>query len=191
MASKTEYPKFRGFVKWVKVYTPDEFRGAVRWTLNFFPVDEEEQKRLKETINPNKKFKKDKDDPDLGTGEFVALHRPTTKLMKGDTVKFTPPFIRDESGDLIVYYTRSDTGKWVKSYTGTPKIESHGEKTAIGNGSEVEITLAVWQTDMGPGNRLEEIKILDLITYDPDGENGSNDDDEPEEDNSSGGEEPW
>ena len=40
-----------------------------------------------------------------------------------------------------------------------------GDPVLVGNGSKAQITLAVYTTQMGVGNRLESIKLLDLIEY--------------------------
>jgi hypothetical protein len=154
----TQFHTFEGKVKWAKVYTPDEFRGAVRWGLQFYPKDKKELEALKAT-GIQKKFKSDED------GDFVNLSRSTTKLIKNKLVNFTPPIIYDKDGTTLVYYA-DDDGKIVRSYDDDGKsVRRVGEPVLIGNGSTVAVTISVYPTAMGPGNRLESVKVLDLIVY--------------------------
>jgi hypothetical protein len=156
--SNTKYYSFEGKVEWCKVYTPDEFRGAVRWTLDFFPKDEDELKKIKDS--GIQKVIKDK-----GNGPQLNFSRSTTKLMKGKIVHFTPPQILDADGKVLVKYVGKD-GKDIRSYDeeGTI-IERVGEPILIGNGSTVRVNVSVYPTAMGPGNRLESITLVDLVHY--------------------------
>ncbi len=158
----TEYLRLKGKVAWAKIYDPDEFRGAVRWTMNFYPADDVEWDKFKKA-GIQKKVKEDE------LGKFFAATRPTNKLIKQRIVNFTPPMVYNKEGQPIIFYVKEgDEGQTpVRSYEGDTKIERVGEPILIGNGSEVEITLSVYQTSMGPGNRLEAIKLVDLITYEP------------------------
>lgn len=161
--SKTQYISFVGTGKWCKIYKPDEFKGAVRWLMNFYPESPEEWKKFKDA-GIQKKVNKDED------GEYFSAARPTTKMILGKIVHFTPPIVYDKNGDVLVGYY-NDEDKLLRSYNDeNKKIIKKGENVLIGNGSKVEITLCVYPTAMGPGNRLESIKILDLIEYAPEPE---------------------
>lgn len=156
--SNTKYVTFKGKIQWAKVYAPDEFRGAVRWGLDLIMDDDSEWKKFKD-LGIQKKVKENEN------GKYFNVTRSTTKLMKGKLVHFTPPIIYDKDGQAIVSYVGED-GKIVRSYDDADKvIRRVGDPVMIGNGSEVEVTLSVYPTAMGPGNRLESIKIIDLIHY--------------------------
>lgn len=158
MTSKTQYVTFKGKAFWAKIYKPDDFRGAVRWTLNLVMDDEAEWKKFKD-LGIQKKVNKNAD------GEYFAASRPTTKMIAGKIVNFTPPIVYDKEGNVLVGYY-NDQGHLLRSYDDpNKKVTKVGENVLIGNGSEVEITLCVYPTAMGVGNRLETIKILDLIEY--------------------------
>lgn len=156
--SNTKYVKFNGKAQWAKVYTPDEFRGAVRWSMDLIMTDDKEWEKFKD-LGIQKKVKEGDD------GKYFNLTRSTTKLMKGKLVHFTPPQIYDKDGMVIVKYV-DEAGIDVRSYDDPNKvIRRIGDPIMIGNGSEVEVTVSVYPTAMGPGNRLESIKIIDLIHY--------------------------
>lgn len=158
MTSTTQYIKFTGTAKWAKLFKADEFKGAVRWLMNMYMDDPTEWEKYKK-LGIQKKINKDED------GEYFSAARPTTKMIKGKIVYFSPPIIYDKNGDeLIAYY--NDQGKLLRSYEDVnTKVVKKGENILIGNGSKVEITLCVYPTAMGTGNRLESVKILDLIEY--------------------------
>lgn len=164
--SNTKYIDVTGTIQWAKVYTPDEFRGAIRWSIDFFPGSDEDFKKIKDA-GIQKKAK------DKGEGVYYNFTRSTTKFMKERLVKFTPPVIYDKDGKMLVYYV-DEEDKMVRSYDTEKVIRRVGEPILIGNGSKVEITLSVYPTAMGPGNRLESIRILDLITYEPPAEEPQN-----------------
>lgn len=155
----TEYVTFRGISKYAQVYVPDEFRGAVRWKMDFYPQNDAELQRLMSYMHPDKKVKEDED------GKFIQLRRDTTKLIKGKLVHFTPPHIYDEDGNPLVIYVDKNN-KPVHSFDNpNEKPKKLGKDVLIGNGSVVDVTLAIWKTAMGPGNRIQSIKIVDLIEY--------------------------
>lgn len=156
--SNTKYYTFTGKVQWAKVYTPDEFRGAVRWGLDLYMDSDKEWAKFKES-GIQKKVKEN----DAGKG--FNLTRSTTKVMKGKMVYFTPPQIVDKDGKVLVKYV-DDQGKDVRSYEDKDKkITRVGDPVMIGNGSTIEVNVSVYPTAMGPGNRLESIKLIDLIHY--------------------------
>lgn len=144
----TETYKFTGKAKWAKVYDPEEFRGASNWKINLYLNDLEVEKRKKAGIQS--KTYSDED------GTYVTFKRPQTKLIKGVLNEFSPPKIFDVNGNCIVDYKKSADGT---------NFERVGKPVLIGNGSVVEATVTVYDTQMGKGQRLESIKIIDLIEY--------------------------
>ena len=72
---------------------------------------------------------------------FYKLGRPHTKLFRGDSVILGPPKVTDNEG---------------KPYTGN-----------IGNGSVVGVVMEVYPSANGNGTRLNEVRILELVEYNP------------------------
>lgn len=149
---KTEVIELTGIANWAKLYKPDEFRGAIRWTLAL-DLDEASVEKYKEYGIQQK----------LKDGKTFNPRRDTTRTFKGKVVNFTPPVIFDKNGEVLVKYVNS-AGKAVFSYEGEAPTRV-GEPVLIGNGSLVAVKVSVYPTSMGVGNRLEAVKILDLITY--------------------------
>lgn len=162
--SKTTYINVRGKVSWPKIYTPDEFRGAVNWTLNLYPENDAEWDKIKKAGLQGKP--KDDDGSSSGVeGKYITLRRPTTKLMKGKLVYFAPPHIWDADGKPILKYVGADN-KLLNSYDSKDtKVTAVGEQISLGNGSVIDLRISVYPTAMGIGNRFEAIKVIDLIEY--------------------------
>lgn len=158
----TQYVTFEGIANYAKPYKPDEFRGASRWTLNLVLDTDEEIEKYK-SVGIQKKLK----EVDKGKVSFSPT-RDRTKLMKGQIVHFTPPFIYDKNGEVLVKYV-DENDKPIYSYNedNKPKINRVGDPVIIGNGSRVAVRMSYYPTQMGIGSRLESIKILDLIEYKP------------------------
>lgn len=148
----TKYVKFRGKARWFKVYEPEEFRGTTNWKVDL--VVDDETLKLYKSHKIAKKVKEHE-------GETVlSFTRPKFKEIKGVKQVFSPPKIYDKDGNEIVSYTPNAAGN---------DFDRVGERVLIGNGSDVEITVAVydWGTaaNGGVGQRLESVKIIDLIEY--------------------------
>ncbi len=157
---KTEYFKFAGTIKWNHLYEPDEFRGASNYQLDFFPESEAVKQAILDT-GVQGAFKADKDTGD----EYYRFKRPDSKLIKGEFVTFAPPVIYDAKGKVLVQYADSN-GDFVTSARGRNyEFERIGDKVLIGHGSKVIIDVCVYGTNYGPGNRLNSVKIIDLIEY--------------------------
>jgi hypothetical protein len=155
--STTQYVQFTGKAYWAHIYKPDTFRGAVRWIMNLY-MDDDEWKKFKD-LKIQKKPVTDEN------GTFWRPTRLTSRMIKEKLVKFTPPWIYDKNGEPLVTYVNQD-GKEVRSYDGADSdIKRVGDPVLIGNGSTVSITVSVYPTTMGIGNRLESIRLLDLIEY--------------------------
>lgn len=87
-------------------------------------------------------------------------------MMGGKPVFFTPPIVYDKDGKVLVNYTEGD--EVVRSYNDPnrkDKIVRNGDVILVGNDSDIEVTVAVFDTMKGKGQRLESIKLVDLIEY--------------------------
>lgn len=158
MASKVW--KFEGDAMWAKVYEPETFRNATNWKIDLV-VD-------KETLAEFKKSGIQKKVKEKEEGTTLAFTRPQTKEIKGVNNLFAPPKICDKDGNLLVDYKVND------AKDGFDRV---GDMVLIGNGSRVELSVLVydWGTKGagGIGQRLESIKIIDLIEYKSDGGGGN------------------
>lgn len=152
----TNYYNIRGFIKWAKLYEPDEYLGAKRWIVNFYPKDAFQMEKLKES-GLGLKISKDED------GEYVRLRRPVKKEIKDNIVIFAPPKITglvnvdyvDQDGNPITSYNKGD-GK---------EIHMKGEKEPLGNLTEVVVNYSVYTTAKGNGHRLEGLRVVELVKY--------------------------
>ncbi len=154
----TKTYKFVGKAQWAKVYEADEFRGSTNWKIDL-ELDNENLALYKESGIQGKVRSNE-------NGPVVSFKRPTTKLIKGVQQIFAGPKVIDNTGKTIVEYKKSEDGT---------KFERVGTPVLIGNGSIVEVTVQVYPTSMGPGQRLESVKIIDLIEYAPTNDGGFSD----------------
>jgi hypothetical protein len=169
-ASTTKYIKVYGKVSYAKLYEPDDFRGEKKWKLNLYPNPASYD--LMKKVGLQNKFKDDDGSKSGVTGRFCSLSRPVEKTFNGETQKFLPPEIRAKDGSKLVSYEFDDAGD----------VVMHGDKIIIGNGSEIEVDLAVYQTArFGAGSRFNSVRILDLIEYNPPEDVSENEVDEIEE----------
>lgn len=145
---KTVYAKFTGPVKWAKVFEPDTAFGTTKWSIDQY-LDAGELTKRKE-LGIQSKIKSDE------LGEYATYKRDTTKVFGGKVVEFHPPIIYNKDGSKAVWYELSEDGT---SYV------RKGDPILIGNGSVCEITVAVYETMKGKGQRLESVRIIDLIEY--------------------------
>jgi hypothetical protein len=150
--SKTQTYKFTGKASWAKVYEADEFRGSRNFKIDVY-LDETELKKRKDAGIQSKTYENEE-------GVYVQFKRPEVKLISGTKQIFAPPKILDKDGNVLVEYKKNDTN------TGFDRI---GEPVLIGNGSVVEVVVSVYDTSMGKGQRLESVRIIDLIEYSGDG----------------------
>lgn len=73
-------------------------------------------------------------------GSFVTFRRRYNQIINKELVQFEPPKVVDADGN---------------------------ETTAkIGNGSDVVVKVATFETRKGPGHRLEAVKVTNLVQYD-------------------------
>lgn len=153
--STTKYYKFRGAASYGKLYEPDEYLNKKEWKINLHPDADTIAKIKAAGIQLHLK---DKDIPNVD-GKHFTFKRPVEKNFPSGITKFSPPEILDKDGKKLVSYTEVSDGGF----------EREGDPILIGNGSLVEIEVAVYQTkNFGKGCRLNSVKILDLIEYNPD-----------------------
>lgn len=121
---------------WFKLVEPDEYRGTKNWKFDFYPDDKSWAAIKAQGIQ--KKVKENED------GKFISLARPVAKKWKlkdGESPEFDPPRILGP-----------DDQPWDTS-------------VIIGNGSAVTIKIEVYQTSMGPGTRLDVVRVDDHVPY--------------------------
>ena len=155
-----------GTAAWAQVYQPDTFMNATKWKIDIFPENEDEWSKItKAGIQKKRKMNSNPDNGPLG--DYIQFTRDAMKVMKGKIIHFTGPVITDEDGTVIVDFVNKETGKRVYSYEESQKndIERRGKPVLIGNGSKVKVTIAVYDTIKGKGQRLESVQILDLVEY--------------------------
>lgn len=154
----TTYPRIKAKIKWAKVYQPDEYAGQSKWSVEVYPLDENEWKKF-EDAKIQKTIKTDED------GKFFSAIRLTQKVMKNKFVYFTPPIVYGKDGSPLVIY-HDEEGDTLRSFDDpNKKIIKKGTDILMGNGTVAEVTLAVYNTPKGNGSRLESVKILDLVEY--------------------------
>ncbi len=138
----SKYITLKGKAKWARVFEGNRdmkgYQGAYQETDGACTMDvvltKEEYQKLKDAGSATK-LKLDEE-----TGErFIKLKRP----FKG----------KHEWASGAPVVTKADGSVW--------SFEDDG---AIGNGSEVEVTVVVYTTSMTPGTRLEKVKVLKPVS---------------------------
>jgi len=169
--SQTQYVDIEGISKFAMVYQPDEVNGAHFWKVNLY-MDDVNFKKYNSLGLSNKvrhdRAEGDPDDRDKWTGdEYVTFRRPQFKLMGKKVVYFAPPKIYDRNRKLVISYTDAN-GNPINSYEDAD-IEPvrQGDVVLIGNGSKIAVNLAVYNTAKGRASRLEGVRIIDLVEYNP------------------------
>ena len=156
--SSTIWLNVKGTVRWAKVYEPDEFDGARRFIINFYPDNGEEWEKLNKSgimVEPKE---------DQEGNKYVRFRRDMKKTFDDEVVFFTPPEIK---GAVNVHYEID--GKKVFQYkkADADKLTTVGEQTLIGNDSRVIATVTLYNTSRGKGHRLMSLNVLDLVEYVP------------------------
>lgn len=146
--TQTLYLSGKGF--WLhRLFEPDDFKGQQFWSMKLY-LDPASMKAFK-AAQLNNRIKKDEE------GESVTFRRYVKKKWKlkaNESPEFAPPRVVDSDGNL-----------WA-------------DRGLIGNGSAVTAKLEVYQTRVGPGTRLEEVRVDNWIEYNPDGADQAEPDDE-------------
>lgn len=163
MASK--FYKFRGYSGYAMMYKPDEYMDKEYWKISFYPETEAVLDKMK-AKGVRLKVYEDNGEKSGVEGKYVVIKRPTEKQFKDDLVEFNPPAIYDKDNKPLVTYDK-ETG------------EKKGETVLIGNGSLVEVTVCIYDAKpYGKGTRLESVRLIDLIEYNPEKEDDDDDEDE-------------
>lgn len=168
-----------GLCSYAKVYEPDEYRGVEFWKINIYP-DEESLKKIK---NSGLQLKRHDDDGSKSgvSGEYYTFRRPLSKQMGDSEIFFTPPQILDADGESIMKYTL-DGEICFQFDDEDANVQREGKQVLIGNGSKVNVQIFMYQSErFGWGHRLNSVKILDLIEYNPDDKKGNTEDEDQEE----------
>ena len=81
----------------------------------------------------------------------------------------TSPRTTDEG--VVIKCKRKHNHATIDAFGGPPQVvDADGndwDGTLIGNGSEVEVALTVYDTKVGKGTRLEGVKVLNLVELPP------------------------
>lgn len=132
--------KFSGKGAWFHhLFNTDEYGDKTFWKLNFYPDD---VKAFKAT--GTKLHSHDDDGSASGVeGVYYTIRKMETEVRKGKKVTAEPP--------VVIY-----DGEIIE------------EQITIGNGSGIEIEIEVYDTKkFGKGTRLNKVKIVDMIEYNP------------------------
>lgn len=162
----TEYIEIEGKVQYPQLYEPDNAFGASNYKLNIFPKDDAEWAKIKKA-GIQKKIQEN-NDPERGpVGKYIQFTRAAFKVIKGEMVNFSGPVVLNHEGKVIVDYINSETEKRVYSFPAKDKskVYRRGKPVLIGNGSDVKIRVAVYDTQKGKGQRLESVTVLNLVEF--------------------------
>lgn len=125
-----------------------------KWNMAFYPDDKSRDEIMElQAKGLKNRLKKDND------GWNISLSRPVTKMMKGEEVKFDPPYLKDVEG--------KDLGD-----------------TSIGNLSDCTVELYVYEHNVPGSNkksiaaRWEGATITKLIPYQTTGKSTPTEDEE-------------
>jgi hypothetical protein len=137
----TQYYNITGKCAWAhNLFKYDESRYGKRWMVDVYP-DEEGMETFNEAGIELRPIKKPLFEGEVG----YRFRRDVEKQIKGKMESFQPPKIVDIDGE-----------PW----------PSDGPR--IGNGSTVEINVAVYETRGGDGpkgHRLQGMRVLELVPY--------------------------
>jgi len=138
----TKYIKIRGKIAWAKsLFNADDTPWGTFWSIEMYP-DEASKQLMKEHdigLRPVKK-------PFFEGEDGYKFRRPTQKNISGKMVDFERPQLMNADGGHL----------------------DLPESVYIGNGSVMELDVAVYQTLKGTGpvgHRLEKAKLLELVEY--------------------------
>lgn len=154
MATKTY--TFTGKASWAKLSEAN--RDMYEWNAETMKFDKESSTngrysiQLEMNSSDYRELKK--------TGSMSAKHSKVSD--DGfDVVRFNRPHEKyNFKGELMAFAS------------GAPKVTDATGKSwdwekdgLIGNGSEVEVTVSIYDTKYQPGTRLESVKVIDLVPY--------------------------
>ena len=157
----TEYLNLVGKARFIKnLFKPDDAFGASKYKAGIWLDEENLQKFQDSGIQVTPKVDQD--------GTYVVLSRDDAKPIGKQMVYFCPPYIKNKDTSYRVHYV-DENNEPIRQYHDPNRkanIRQVGETFLIGNGSIVELNVAVFDTKYkGKGHRLEGVRILDLIEY--------------------------
>lgn len=120
---------------WAKVFTPDEYNGVENYKISIIPATPKDWNTIKES-GLRTKVKKTEDGD-----EYITLSRPKEGKKNNDGEEFGggQPLVLD--------------------------VDKKPMDRLIGNGSDVEVLFATYDTRMGKGHRLETVMVHKLVPY--------------------------
>lgn len=134
----TQIFKFKGIAMWAKVHNPDA--KYERYCVDAFLTDKSWELFKKSRLQLERKEGKYTDAAGVeAVGEYVRFGRPIQKLFGKELVEFGPVVVKNAQGQKI--------------------------DDLVGNGSDCEFTVTVFDTRKGKGHRLDELKVLNLVEY--------------------------
>lgn len=152
--AKSEYITIQGEALWAKVFPEnrdmfefDEETGA------FDKPSTTDGKYIIQVAVDVENFKKLK-----RSGSLAPKHSKENEAGL-DVVKLSRPHVKYGAGGKVLDFA-SGAPKVVDSMDQPWDLEKNG---LIGNGSEVEVTVCVYQTRFSPGTRLEKVKVLNHV----------------------------
>lgn len=138
--SKTTYHYFTGKCMWAKVSAPGDQKNE-KYSINLF-LSSDDVKVFNKLKIRNKLRMDDEGKP------YVSFSRKFSKMIKGELVQFGEPALYDKEG-----------------------VQFMNDRPSIGNGSTVTVKISVYETSYEGvamnGHRLEAVKIVDLVEYNP------------------------
>lgn len=159
----TTYLNLIGKARFIKnLFQPDDAFGASKYKAGIWLDQDNLDKFYASGIQVTPKSDQD--------GTYVVLSRDDAKMIGKQLVYFTPPYIKNKDTSYRVQYV-DENDEPIRQYHDVnrkDKIKRVGDTFLIGNGSLVELNVAVFDTKYkGKGHRLEGVRILDLIEYKP------------------------
>lgn len=142
--AKAQYKKFKGLIAWARIYDgqEDDYNGNKHFKISFYPTKEVADEIQAAGVQTN--LKDDDGEKSGVAGKYFVFKRELEKEFNSVVQKMERVKVYSKDGKLLE------------------------ERTSIGNGSTVEVTLEIYQTKrFGKGTRLHSIRILDLIEYTP------------------------
>lgn len=151
----TKIMKLKGTCEWAKVFpeTRDMFEYDEDTGGFTAPSSHEGTYSINLVLTPE-------DYRDLKMSGSLAAKNSKLTDAGEDMVRFKRFHLRKGKGGNVLEFA-SGAPKVIDGTTGLPwDLDEQG---LIGNGSEVEVTIAVYTTKFSPGTRLEEVRVLNHV----------------------------
>lgn len=151
----TKIMKFKGTCQWAKVFP--ENRDMLEWddeTMSFSAPSSHGGTYSIELIMSPEDYR------ELKMSGSLAAKNSKLNEAGEDVCRFKRQHERRGKGGVLLEFA-SGPPKVIDAATGLPwDINSQG---VPGNGSEVEVTIAVYTTKFSPGTRLEEVSVINYV----------------------------